>query len=286
MSDLLKSIPAHWGPRFEDDSYAAAYTRVDPDAIEFEAPAHMALVMFTPQPGRVMALDSDRKADFLAPVGCLEIIPATAELYASWPTPKESLLVALQPRRLTALAQAEFECAADELQPPRRGFSDRKALLIAEMIRDELTGAQAANPVYLDSLLTVFSIHLLRHYSAAAGRAAAPHRGGLSARSWRDVSDYIQSNLTGDLRIDVLAKVAELSPGHFLRAFRQTVGQPPHRYILELRTEKAQQLILSTDRPLAEVAAACGFSSHSHLSSTMKRLRQTSPSALRHGSPG
>jgi AraC family transcriptional regulator len=64
------------------------------------------------------------------------------------------------------------------------------------------------------------------------------------------------------------------------------VGQPPHRYILELRTEKAQQLILFTDRPLAEVAAACGFSSHSHLSSTMKRLRQTSPSALRHGSPG
>jgi len=281
MSDLLKSIPVDWGPRFECGSAAATFTRVDPDTIEFEAPAHMALVMFTPQPGRVTALQSDRRANFLAPAGTLEIVPATAEFYASWTTPKENLLVALQPRRLKALAQEEFGRKSFELRPPRTGFIDRKALMIADMIRDELTSPEPANPVYLDSLLTVFSTHLLRHYSSAAKQPAPPHRGGLSTRSWRDVSDFIDANLMSDLRIETLARVAELSPSHFLRAFRQTVGQPPHRYILELRIKKAEQLILLTDRSLVEIAAACGFSSHSHLSSTMKRLRHTSPSELR-----
>lgn len=281
MSDLLKNVPSHWGPRFECGSAAATFTRVDPNTIEFEAPAHMALVMFTPQPGRVIALHSDRRTNFLAPAGTLEIVPATADFHASWSTPKENLLVALQPRRLKALAQAEFGRTGFELQPPRSGFIDRKALVIAEMIRDELASQETANPVYLDSMLTVFSIHLLRHYSSAAGQPAPPRRGGLSARSWRDVSDFIDANLMSDLRIETLSKEAKLSPSHFLRAFRQTVGQSPHRYVLELRTRKAEQLILSTEHSLGEIAAACGFSSHSHLSSTMRRLRQTSPSELR-----
>ncbi|EXL10605.1 helix-turn-helix domain-containing protein [Aquamicrobium defluvii] len=281
MCDLLENVPIHWGPRFDCGSAAATFTRVDPSTIEFEAPAHMALVMFTPQPGRIAALNSDRRTNFMAPVGCLEIVPATADFYASWSTPKENILVALRPRRLTALAQAEFGRAECELQPPRSGFIDRKALLIAEMIRDELMSSETVSPIYLDSLLTVFSVHLLRHYSSVAGQPAPPRRGGLSARSWRDVSDFIDANLMSDLRIETLAKIAELSPSHFLRAFRQTVGQPPHRYILELRTKKAEQLILSTDHSLVEIATACGFSSHSHLSSTMKRLRHTSPNELR-----
>ena len=282
MSDLLLgNVPIEWGPRFEGDSAAATFTRVCPNTIEFEAPAHMALVMLTPQPSRIAALNTDLQTSFMAPRGCLEIIPATADFYASWSMPKESLLVALQPRRLNALAQAEFGRTDFELQPPRAGLTDPKAMMIAEMVRDELTNPGPTSQVYLDSLLTVFSIHLLRHYSSAAGQPAPPHRGGLSARSWRNVSNYMESNLTGDLCIETLAKVADLSPSHFLRAFRQTVAQPPHRYILELRTKKAEQLILLTDRPLVEIAEACGFSSHSHLSSTMRRLRHTCPSELR-----
>jgi len=281
MNNLLKDVPVGWGPRFEFGNAAVTYTRVDPNVIEFEAPAHMALVMFSPQPGREVALGTDRRSTFLAPAGSVEIIPASAELFARWTTPKENLLVALEPCRLARLAQSEFDRANLDLQPPREGYIDRKALFIAEMIRDELVSDLIANPIYLDSLVTIFSIHLLRNYSSSVGWPTTVHRGGLSARSWREVSDYIDANLKGDLCIETLAAVTQLSPSHFLRAFRQTVGQPPHRYILERRLSLGEKLVVSTDMSLADIAVSCGFSSHSHFSSAMRRWRNMRPSELR-----
>lgn len=281
MNSLLRNVPVSWGPRFEHGNAAAALTRTGPNAIGFEAPAHMALVMFTPQPGREVALNSDRKRSFLAPAGSIEIIPASADLFARWNTPKENLLVALDPRRLAALAEREFGRADFDLHPPRGGFVDRQALLIAGMIREELARPSGGNELYLDSLLTVFSTHVLRSYSSAARPGVTVHRGGLSARAWRDVNDHIHANPGACLCIEALARIARLSPSHFLRAFRQTTGQSPHQYVLQCRLDLAERLIASSGKPFAEIAALCGFSSHSHLSSVMKRCRGASPGDLR-----
>ena len=282
MPALLRSIPNSWGPKFGAESGAATQTRTGPNEITMTAPANLALVMLTPQPNREVALNSDRKSVALAPVGSIEIVPAGSELFARWTVDKENLLLALDPQRLARLAGMEFDNQDFELLPPKIGVVDRKALFLTHLIREEFQRADAANELCFDGLITLFSTHLLRSHSSL--RNNKPENlltGGLSPRTWRGVNDYIQDNLSEHLSIARLAEVANLSPSHFLRAFRRTLGQAPHQYIVAQRLALAERLIKGTDIPLADVAKCAGFSSNSHMTATMKRLRGGTPTDLR-----
>lgn len=279
-ASLLKDIPSDWGPTFESRGVGAALTRTGPNAIKFQAPAHLALVMLTPQPVREMALSNDRVRRFLAPAGSIEIIPVATDLFASWSAPKMSLTMAINPEILSHMAGSEFDRVDYELYPPRAGLIDERAKMLAEMIGSEID-SNHVNQLYLDSLNIVFSMHILRRYSSIDRTSAFIHRGGLAAKAWRDVNDYIHAHLQSDLSIAQLARVAHLSQSHFLRAFRKTVGQPPHRYVLECRLHLAEQLIVTTNKSLSEIARCVGFSSHSHLATSMRRYRDIAPSELR-----
>jgi AraC family transcriptional regulator len=280
-SRLLRSVPDEWGPKFETSSGAVTRTLTGPNSIRFNAPSHMALVMLTPQPGREISLNSDRRSRFLAPVGTVEIIPSNAEVFARWKSAKENLLLALAPEQLSRLAGLELETEDFEFRSPAPGHVDEKALLLAKLIREEFQSGEPLNHLYMDSLMTVFSTYLLRNYSSLQGRPAPRRRGGLPPKAWRDVQDYIRANIGEQLSVERLALVAGLSPSHFLRAFRQTVGQAPHQYVLATRLELAEQLVMTTDMPLAKVARLTGFASHSHMTASMRRHKFTTPSALR-----
>lgn len=278
---LLSSVPDEWGPKFETSSGAVTRTLTGPNSIEFKASSHMALVMLTPQPGREVSLNSDRKARFLAPVGTIEIIPSGAEVFARWKSAKENLLLALAPEQVSTLASLHFGTANVALQPPSPGHVDQKAHLLANLIREEFQRGGPVDHLYMDSLLTVFSVYLLRNYSSLSNRRESPSRGGLSPRAWRDVQDYIRANIGEQLSVGQLALIAGVSPSHFLRAFRQTAGRTPHQYVFATRIERAEQLLTTTEMPLARIASLTGFASHSHMTASMRRHKCTTPSALR-----
>lgn len=281
MSGLLEAIPDSWGPKFEGNSGAATRTRIGPGEIAFTAPSHMALVMFTPQPNREVSLNSDNRSSFLAPAGAIEIVPEGSDLFARWSTSKENLLVALEPGRLQRLAGLEFERDEVVFQPARVGHVDARAHMLAGLIREEFHRPEGLDALYMDSLVTVFATYLLRTYTPLGSPSHAVPRGGLSTHVWRRVDDFIRSHLAERLSVETLAGVAGLSPSHFLRAFRETVGKPPHQYILALRLSQAKELLQSGRTPLGEIARHTGFASHSHLSATMQRLWSVSPSELR-----
>lgn len=281
MPALLSCVPDAWGPKFGTESGAVTRTRTGPNEIAFKAPAHMALVMFTPQPNREIALNSSRRTVTLAPVGTIEVVPAEADLFARWRVTKENLLVAHDQHRLAQLAGAEFQNEDFEFQPPRPGFVDQQALLLANLIRAEFQRGDAANDLCFDALITLFGTHLLRSYSSFSARPRALLSGGLSPRAWRDVTGYIHANLSESLSVGHLAEMAGLSPSHFLRAFRQTSGQAPHQYVVAQRLALVERLTKTTDMPFAAVAKAAGFSSNSHMTATMKRTWGITPNKLR-----
>jgi AraC family transcriptional regulator len=72
-----------------------------------------------------------------------------------------------------------------------------------------------------------------------------------------------------------------MSPRHFSRLCKESVGAPPHRYVVERRVERAKDLLLGTDLPIAEVAREVGFSGQSHLHFHVKRLLGATPASLR-----
>jgi transcriptional regulator of acetoin/glycerol metabolism/AraC-like DNA-binding protein len=111
--------------------------------------------------------------------------------------------------------------------------------------------------------------------------AAEPSRGGLSPAVTRRICDYIEGHLDEKIRLDGLAALAGLSTDHFARAFHQSVGVPPHTYLLRRRLEEVEYMLRKTHAPLSEIALATGFSDQSHLARHFRRWAGMSPRQVR-----
>jgi AraC-like DNA-binding protein len=111
--------------------------------------------------------------------------------------------------------------------------------------------------------------------------APEPSRGGLSPAVTRRVCDYIEGHLDEKMRLDGLAALAGLSTDHFARAFHQSVGVPPHTYLLRRRLEHVEHMLRETHVPLSEIALATGFSDQSHLARHFRRWSGMSPRQVR-----
>jgi AraC family transcriptional regulator len=103
-------------------------------------------------------------------------------------------------------------------------------------------------------------------------KTLARSRIGLSPRRLRMVLDYLQDNLEGDLSLQRLAGLANMSLDGFIRVFKQSMGVPPHQYVLRKRVERAQALLGNRSLSLTEVSLRSGFGDQSHFSRTFHRL--------------
>jgi AraC family transcriptional regulator len=104
---------------------------------------------------------------------------------------------------------------------------------------------------------------------------------GLSRERLQRVCDYIEAHLDDRLTLADLAGVACLSPYHFSRSFKQSVGVGPQRYVMERRIERAKVLMRRTRQPLASIALEVGFADQSHLTAIFRREIGMTPGRFR-----
>jgi AraC family transcriptional regulator len=136
--------------------------------------------------------------------------------------------------------------------------------------------------LYAESLANLLAVHLLRHYTAAAGDAAVQRfRGGLSGRRLRQVMAFIADNYESDLSLAELAHVGGMSTFHFAREFKRATGTTPHQYLIKFRIERAKALLTESEIPLVEVSSRSGFSHQSHFTRLFRRLTGTTPQSYR-----
>lgn len=83
------------------------------------------------------------------------------------------------------------------------------------------------------------------------------------------------------LDISALARVALFSEAHFIRTFRTTFGETPHRYLQRRRVERATFLLRDTDRSVTDICMAVGFSSLGTFSRTFRQVMGVSPTEYR-----
>jgi AraC family transcriptional regulator len=103
----------------------------------------------------------------------------------------------------------------------------------------------------------------------------------LTAWQRRRVLDHIETSLAQPLRNRDLAALVGYSEFHFIVAFRNALGAPPHEYLIRRRIERAQQLMVSSELPLCQIAAECGLADQSHLSRLFRRVVGDTPAAWR-----
>ncbi|WP_027056889.1 helix-turn-helix domain-containing protein [Mesorhizobium erdmanii] len=280
---VLDIIPESAGPRRATARGSVIHSVRGPGSQNFLAREHSAGIVLRPGRKFRASLGSDRITEYDAPVGCLIVNPAGVDSTFAWSETRENAVVSISPEALSELAAYEFDAADVELEPPAFGTVDLRALTIAQMITAELTAKVPPNELYLDSLLTVFGVHLLRTYTSSH-RQPVPPKGGLSPVGARRVREYLNENFVRKIMVAELASLAGVSPNHFIARFARTFGMPPHRYLINLRLDLAEKLLTGGDLAIAEVAYLTGFSDQSHLAATMRKYRGRTPTRAGHTS--
>ncbi len=87
------------------------------------------------------------------------------------------------------------------------------------------------------------------------------------------------------LDVPTLARIAHVSEAHFIRTFRATFGETPHRYLQRRRVERAMFLLRTTDRSVTDVCMAVGFSSLGTFSRVFRDVVGEPPSVYRRRGP-
>jgi AraC family transcriptional regulator len=210
----------------------------------------------------------------------MAIFPAAIEIEGEWnvgPT-LDYTVVFLNPsfvgeRLPTAIANPTLAFEHDEL---KRGLS--------ELCRE------AASPDNVFNLLAEgWATQALAHIVRVSGKNHEHHtelRGGLPRRSLRLLDEYVRENLARPISLAELSGIAGLSKRHFLRAFQDSVGATPYRYVISLRIDEAKRRLSETDDSITDVALATGFGQAQHFSTSFRKATGLTPSSFRHRSLG
>jgi AraC family transcriptional regulator len=163
----------------------------------------------------------------------------------------------------------------------QRSVDDIVIARYAAAFHAELAAEIPKGPLYADTLTVGLVLHLLAHYGVAKPKAPAP-RGKLNAFQLRTVVDFIDGHLSEDVSLMALARQAHVSPFHFARLFRRTVGIPPHQFVLRLRIERAIGLMKTRTLSLAHIAAESGFHDQPHFTRAFRAVTGTTPAVYPH----
>ncbi|MEM1178353.1 MAG: AraC family transcriptional regulator [Acidobacteriota bacterium] len=94
---------------------------------------------------------------------------------------------------------------------------------------------------------------------------------------------FIEEHLHGDLSLEKLAEVAHLSPYHFHRVFKATIGEGVAEYVRRVRLEAAAIALRATSHPVTDLALTAGYGSHEAFTRAFQRRFGVSPSVFRKG---
>jgi AraC family transcriptional regulator len=146
-----------------------------------------------------------------------------------------------------------------------RTFGGRDMVLygLAQTLVAAMDRPGEGTALFADDIGLAFHNHIIHAYGGAS-RIELGARGGLAPWQLRRVHEFLEAHLDGDPSIAQLANECRLSARYFARAFRQTMGMAPHQWLMRRRIERAMELLLGTDLPLADIALACGFGDQSH----------------------
>ena len=147
--------------------------------------------------------------------------------------------------------------AEADLQP-RLLFEDSGLWNTVLKLKAQIGSADPADRMYAEALGGLLAHELLRLDGATPASRPA-NRGGLAGWQQKRVMDFMEEHLKEDISLNALADLARLSPYHFLRSFKQSFGEPPHRYWTGRRIERAKALLANPRASIAEIASGVGF---------------------------
>jgi len=149
------------------------------------------------------------------------------------------------------------------------------------LLRDTLDAIDSGRPSARETLALAYALLEAERSSRGGTASAEADPGGLAPWQMQRAVAYVESRLEHQITVGDLARVTNLSANYFGKAFKRSFRTTPHIYIFNRRIERAQELMLTTNEPLSQIAYACGFSDQGHFSRRFRRATGAAPLAWR-----
>src|SRR5579862_2413020 len=156
-------------------------------------------------------------------------------------------------------------------------------LVVAQMTKSILTPVEHGEPLdrlAMDQIAMVLGAHALQTHCGAPKFAAGPRR-GLEAWQKLRAAEMLRAHLGGNITVNELASACSLSGSHFARRFRTSFGTSVHQRLIQLRIERAKDLLSRTSKSLVEVALLSGFCDQASFTRSFSRMEHITPSHWR-----
>lgn len=199
-------------------------------------------------------------------------IPAGQPHATTWPAPTALATVQVSPSMVDRMTR-EWQ-----VQPPD------SATVAAAPVARAYAHAWSLPPTLRP---LAFSAILPEVLVASGGRCRDTRRPGgehLTGRQIGTVIELLGAQLATPVTISDIATALRMSPAHFARSFRRTLGVSPYRFLLLWRSAHAQDLIAHTDLPLRDVALLSGHVDQSHLTHRLRATTGRTPGQVRRNS--
>jgi len=152
---------------------------------------------------------------------------------------------------------------------------------IMRMISKAVESGATDHALFLEQLVDLVCLHLLRSHTCVTPRLERPSRGALAPWQTHRIIAYMKERLDQDISLQELADVVRLSRFHFCSAFRVATGSTPHETLTQLRLDEACRLLISSNQSISEIALAVGFQTPSAFASRFRKVVGLTPRDFR-----
>ncbi|MBW4579891.1 MAG: AraC family transcriptional regulator [Tildeniella nuda ZEHNDER 1965/U140] len=222
-------------------------------------------------------LDGRRQSEVLSSPQVV-LVPATVQHQAVWDREGSFTLLFLEPDHLAQVAYEAVNVDRIELIP-QFATPDPLIYQIGQALKSEITSNGVGSRLFVDSLTTALSIHLLRSYST--WQQPLQEYRGLSQRKLQQAIDYINDHLDQELSLAAIARELDMSQYYFARLFKQSMGISPYQYVLQQRIERAKVWLKSSALSMSAIAHRVGFADQSQFTVQFRKFTGITPRAYR-----
>jgi len=236
---------------------------------------HHILLNLRDEPHRVENWRGDEHRDFIYHKNEIIVTPAGIKSGWKWHAKSKIIIITLDPKKFENFAQKELGVVLGSAQlQDIPQFMDEDIVSAGVMALDALKSQMGSSVMY-ESFARIFLTKLIQKYGLQGEEYEFSKR--FSAKHYKRVLDYVAQNFGQEITLEHMATEAGLSPFHFARLFKQTIGETPYQFVMDYRVEQAKKMLADSARPMIDIALSCGFSDQAHFSRVFKQLAGKTP---------
>lgn len=195
--------------------------------------------------------------------------------------PVNNIVITLHHHQLDQFADTRLNLAKPRLQDT---FKTHDPLInaVGQALVSEPMRNAGLSLLYRESLTDTLCYHLLQHYTLGTADLR-PEAGKLSAGVLRRIDAFLDARIAEaeSITVKMLAELANCSPYHFSRLFKNATGCSPYQYVLAYKAERAKAWLRNYNLPIADIAYRLGFSSPGHFDRFFRNQTGFNPRAYR-----